>query len=77
MPAEDLLRFQKASPLRPFRITMNSGRAFEVRHPELLFVTAGALHVYSLNADGIPDRGETIALYLVESVKDAGGDASQ
>ena len=36
MRPEDVLPWLQATPFVPFRLTMNSGQTFEVRHPELI-----------------------------------------
>src|SRR5947207_1316970 len=36
MRAEDLLALLRAVPFRPFRVILNSGKGYEVRHPEFV-----------------------------------------
>jgi hypothetical protein len=44
MPPADLLRLLRAQPYVPFRIHVDDGRVFEVRHPEFCMVgTASAI----------------------------------
>ena len=47
MRPEDLLEWVRAKPFRPFRIVLNSGRPYEIRHPEMLRVGRTSMHVYS------------------------------
>jgi hypothetical protein len=71
MRAEDLLTWVRAAPFVPFRIRLNSGRAFEIRHPEMLRVGRTTANVYSF-AGALADpyeRMEMISLVLIESVE--------
>ena len=36
MIAETMLNYVRATPFRPFRVVLNSGTRYEVRHPEML-----------------------------------------
>ena len=48
----DLLRQQ---PFRPFRVVMSSGEAYEVRHPEMAWVTHNDIFVgVNVADDGLP-----------------------
>jgi hypothetical protein len=38
MSAREVLDYVKDQPFRPFRILMNSGRSYEIRHPEMVRV---------------------------------------
>ena len=71
MSAADLLTWLRAVPFRPFRITLNSGRAYDIRHPEMLRVGKTRLNVYSFT--GPPsdpfERMEMVSLLLVEHVE--------
>jgi len=70
MRAEDLNLWVRAVPFAPFRIRMNSGRTFDVRHPEMARV--GRTHVFLFSFEGdmaeIHERVEMIGLVLIESV---------
>ena len=69
MRAEDLQKYLRGSPFRQFRITMNSGRTFDIRHPEMFTLTRTTGLVFTLGNDGIVDDYETISLVLIESVQ--------
>jgi hypothetical protein len=71
MRAEDVLRWVKAVPFKPFRICMNSGRAYDIRHPEMLKVGRSAVHIYSYvgNPEGPHARMEMIGLVLIERIE--------
>lgn len=69
MLAQDLQSYVKAAPFRPFRVRMNSGRTFDVRHPELLVLTRTTAFVFpSIDEDGIVERPEMLGVELIESV---------
>lgn len=36
MRPEDVLTWLRAAPFRPFRVTLESGRSFDIRHPEMM-----------------------------------------
>jgi hypothetical protein len=38
MTSADLLTWVRPAPFQPFRIRLNSGREYEIRHPEMLRV---------------------------------------
>lgn len=43
MNVQDFRDLLTERPFRPFRIVMSSGQAYEVRHPEVAFVTRSDL----------------------------------
>ena len=47
MCPEDILFWLKAVPFKPFRICLNSGRTYEIRHPEMLKVSRTTMLVFS------------------------------
>ncbi len=70
MRPEDVLFWLQAQPFQPFRVTLNSGRSFEVRHPELVrLMRTSLLHFTPSNQEGVFDRAETIGLVLVERIE--------
>jgi hypothetical protein len=77
MRAEDLLTWVRAAPFVPFRIRLNSGRMFEIRHPEMLRVGRTSANVYSFAGEPADpyEQIEMISLVLIESVTTA--DAAQ
>ena len=54
MSALEILRYLHASPFRPFRIQMTSGRTVDVRHPEMVRVGMRDLIVFKFVSDS-PD----------------------
>lgn len=70
MRADDLLVWVKASPFVPFRITLNSGKTYDIRHPELIKVTKTTfLFFFTDNPEAAADRFETVSLLLIERVE--------
>lgn len=70
MSSQELLNYVKAEPYRPFRIRMNSGRTFDIRHPELIRVTRSAAVIFTPARDvpDVYDHWESISLVLIESI---------
>ncbi len=58
-------------PFRPFRIVMNSGKTYDVRHPEFVTVGRSWINVYESDdpASGIVDRFEIVSLMLMERIE--------
>ena len=70
MRPQAVLGYVKAEPFRPFRIHMDSGRTFDVRHPEMIKVLRSSLLVFSSVGEtlDIPDEWESVSLMLTESI---------
>jgi hypothetical protein len=70
MTPEVILNWVKANPFRPFRIRMNSGRTYDIRHPEMVRVGKRDLLIFTFVSDSsdVYDRWENIGLLLIESV---------
>ena len=63
----DLLTQQ---PFKPFRVVMSSGQTYEVRHPEMAFVTRTDLLVGTdIADDGVPAEFKICSLLHVTSVE--------
>lgn len=69
MHREDLLRYLDPTSFRPFRITMNSGRTFDVGHPENLTVLRWTALVFDKAADGVLENWHEISLLLIQEVR--------
>ena len=71
MRPDDLLDWTRATPFVPFRIRLNSGRTFDIRHPEMLRVGRSTLHVYTFIGEPTDpyERVDMISLVLIESVE--------
>jgi len=69
----DLLRQR---PFRPFRVVMSSGEAYEVRHPEMAWVTKNDLFVGIDGADdGLPADARICPLFHVAALEPINTDA--
>ena len=70
MMLRDILFWTKAVPFRPFRITMNAGRAYDVRHPEMVMVLVDGLIIGTPSAEeGAFDRAQMIGLNLIDRIE--------
>jgi hypothetical protein len=72
MSSREVLGYVKAQPFRPFRILMNSGRKYEIRHPKMVRVGRDFLILFTFVSDDpdVVDRWETVSLLLVEALSD-------
>ncbi len=71
MRPDDLLAWVRAVPFQPFRIHLNSGQRYEIRHPEMLRVGRSTVHVYWFNGEPMDpyERMEMISLLLIERIE--------
>ena len=69
----DLLRQR---PFRPFRVVMSSGETYEVRHPEMAWVTKNDLFIgIDVADDGLPADARMCPLFHVTTVEPLSTDA--
>ena len=70
MTAQEVLNYLLAQPFHPFRIRMNSGRTFDIRHPEMVRVGKRDLLIFTFVTDSpnVYDRWENVSLLLIESL---------
>lgn len=70
MTPQEILNYVRAQPFRPFRIQMNSGRSFEIRHPEMVRVGRRDVLIFSFVSDSpdVYDRWDNVSLLLIESI---------
>ena len=70
MTPQEVLNYLQAQPFRPFRIRMNSGRTFDIRHPEMIRVGRRDLLIFTFVSDSpdVYDRWENVSLLLIESI---------
>jgi len=70
MSAQEILRYVRASPFRPFRIHMASGQTFDIRHPEMVRVGTRDIIIFKLVSESfdIYDDWDTVGLLLIESI---------
>ncbi len=67
---QEVLRYLKEEPFRPFKIHLASGKIFEVRHPEMARVGRNFLVIFTFVADApeLLDQWETVSLMLIEHI---------
>ncbi len=63
-----LLEYVKAKPFRPFRIQMESGKTYDVRHPELIKVGKAYVMIFTPADGDVDDTFDTASLMLSESI---------
>lgn len=70
MTPEELLDYLRRKPFVPFRIHMNNGRTFEVRHPEMAMVTFDSI-VVGIHQEGeeLPRHSRTLALMNIDELE--------
>ena len=70
MTPQTVLGYVKAEPFRPFRLHLESGRTFEIRHPEMVKVLKSHIIVFESTGDHpeIFDGWESASLMLAESI---------
>lgn len=70
----DLLRQQ---PFKPFRLVMSSGESYEVRHPEMAWLTRSDILVgVDQTEDGVPAEFRICSLLHVATVEPLSAGAS-
>jgi len=71
MRPEDILFWLKAVPFKPFRICLNSGRTYEIRHPEMLKLSRTTMLVFSFAGEpqDLIEKMEMVGLVLVERIE--------
>ena len=59
-----------ARPFKPFRLVMSSGQSYEVRHPEVAFVTKTDMLIgVDIEDDGVPAEFKICSLLHVTAVE--------
>ena len=59
-----------ARPFKPFRLIMSSGQSYEVRHPEMAFVTKTDMLIgVDIEDDGVPAEFKICSLLHVTAVE--------
>lgn len=69
MTAEILRDWMQRRPFQPFRIITSSGDAYEIRHPEMAFLTRAEVVLGLGERDGIPSRYRTVSLLHVTAAE--------
>jgi len=66
---DNLRKILKAQPFQPFRIHMNDGRHFDVRHPEMALLSRSFIDIGVPPDEEVPDRIEMLQLRNISSVE--------
>jgi len=71
MRPEDILFWLKAIPFKPFRICLNSGLSYEIRHPKMLRVSRTTMLIFSFAGEPEDpfEKAEMVGLVLVERIE--------
>lgn len=69
MSPETLRIWLAKRPFEPFRVTTSSGETYDLRHPEMGWVTRNELLVGITERDGIPARYKTVAVLHITAVE--------
>ncbi len=57
-------------PFQPVRLTLSSGQAYEIRHPEMAFLTRTSILIGTdLAEDGVPAEFKIISLLHVTAIE--------
>lgn len=67
-----LASYVGAEPFRPFRISMASGRTFEIRHPEMISVGRSSAIIFTFlsgDPEEAKEREHEVSLLLMEAVE--------
>ncbi len=70
MSPQEVLNYVNGQPFRPFRIRINSGRTFDIRHPKMVRVGRRDVLIFTFASDvpEVYDRWENVSLVLIESL---------
>ncbi|MDX1965869.1 MAG: hypothetical protein SFV23_01750 [Planctomycetaceae bacterium] len=78
MTVQDFRDVLKQQPFVPFRVIMSSGEAYEVRHPEMAWLTRTTLFVgIDADRDGVPARSKMCSLLHVTAIEPISSSASK
>ncbi|MEM6458090.1 MAG: hypothetical protein AAF710_01730 [Planctomycetota bacterium] len=69
MVVQDFRDLLAKRPFEPFCVVMSSGERYEVRHPEMAFLSRTTLYVGLEIEDGIPARHKMCSLLHVATVE--------
>jgi hypothetical protein len=66
---EQLRHLMRGTPFQSFRIYMNDGRHFDVRHPEMILLSRSTVHVGLPPDDEVAERIEMLHVRNITSVE--------
>jgi hypothetical protein len=57
-------------PFQPVRLTLSSGQAFEIRHPEMAMLTRTSILIGTdIDEEGVPQEFKIVSLLHVTSIE--------
>lgn len=75
MTVDAFRRLLDQRPFKPFRLVMSSGKAYEVRHPEMAWMTKTDILVgIDVADDGLPADFDICPLFHVATIKTIASD---
>jgi hypothetical protein len=71
MRPDELLYWVRNVPFVPFRILLNSGRTYDIRHPEMLKVGRTTVNIFTYAGEPSDpyEKVEMVGLLLIESIE--------
>ncbi len=72
MNSRKLMNYLVDEPFRPFRINLPSGKAYDIRHPEMISIGKTTAHVYTWLDDddgSAKERQHEVSILLIESIE--------
>jgi hypothetical protein len=69
MTLQDFRELLSQQPFKPFRLVMSSGQSYEVRHPEMAWLTRTTIFVGINAEDGVPSEFKMCSLLHVTVVE--------
>ncbi len=70
MPPDDLFTARGRQPFLPFRLHVSDGSSYDIRHPEMLWITRRTAYVGIPGEGPIPERAVTIAMIHVSRLEE-------
>ena len=65
-------------PFEPFRVLLSGGQSYEVRHPEMTWLTRTTLYVgRGTTSEGVPDEATLCSLLHICSVEPLNGSGAR
>jgi hypothetical protein len=71
MKAEEIRKELRNQPFRPLRIYLSDGKTYDVKHPEMAFLTRSSIHVgiESKLGSGVADDYDLVSLLHVVRIE--------
>jgi hypothetical protein len=73
MTIDEVRRFQKHEPFRPFEIVLVDGRVFRVRHPDFILAPPKGTWVYVTDDEGQTEHINTVVMSSVRHARGGNG----